>query len=139
MHGRFERVECPGQPAEDEARSEAHRDVGRLRVEGDARSVSEIEGDAIGQAGIRGTLDRGGVELRSDLDSLYRTAELRGQKDGRSTPAAGDVEHTRSRAEPKPLPEETKLLLGNRVLEDMVALCDDEVARDHAGIFIQPR
>jgi len=76
--------------------------------------------------------------LAPSHSSQART-ELLCEKHRRPAAAGGDVEHTRARAEPKPLPEETKLLLGNRVLENMVALCDDEVPRDHEGILVQPR
>jgi hypothetical protein len=75
------------------------------------------------------------VELRRDLDALHAAAELARQQERRPAPAGGDVEDARARAQPQPAAEKAELVLGDRVLELVIALRDGEVARDHGRIL----
>ncbi len=130
----LERVERPRETAPDEARAEAQRDVvgpgGKFLL----RGVTQPEGHALAEPRRFCALDRHRVELGRDLDALDRASELLGEEHRRAAPPGRDVEHARARAEPETLPEKPQLVLGNRVLELVIALRDDEVARDHGPI-----
>jgi hypothetical protein len=134
-HRGLERIQRPGEAAPDEARAETHRHVVRARLELLLRSIAEPERDELRETGHPHALDGSRVELGCDLDALDPAAELLREQERGPAPARGDVEHARARVQPEPPAEKTELVLGDRVLELVIALRDGEVAREHGHIL----
>ena len=78
------------------------------------------------------------MKLGSDLDPLDATPERLREHERGAAATGGDVEHPRARPEPQAPPEQQELLLRRRVLELVILLRDDEVARDHERDSLTP-
>src|SRR5207247_1913945 len=101
--------EGSGEPAPDEARAEAHRDVVAPRVEVELGRVAFEDLDAVGKPSGGDAFVSVGRELGSALDARDRAAELAREDHRRPTLPARDVEHVRPGAEPQALAEEPDL------------------------------